>query len=554
MAAADRHTQTLPFEPPGPGSWELDATHFDADCSRIVRDAIEVAMASGMQAGMDLVGSPVKTVEARFINGRFYRRMVPVVGGDRDLPAPPPFVLKAVTRLHPEFRRRTKLAAQALADRSWNDELARWESDWKPRLSARSRELDAVDLAGLDDAALARHLEAAVAHMTEGLALHFRLHVSDLGPIGLLLVRSREWGLDLTDAMQTLSGYSHATSAPSKAMAAVRRNLDGAALTSLDEIGTAPAAAQTAYRAFVDEYGSRLTEGYDIRASTLIELPDTLLAGINSASLDRDREADARAVGDEAAERLRQSVPSVDRAEFDQIVADARALYGLRDENGPITYQWPAGVVRRSVLEAGARLQASGALSVADHVFELSLPEIVAGLSGTPSVNGDEAARRAALAADWEELEPPLTLGPVADLPPLDVLPAPLARLMDVTLTVMELLESPTDRTELRGVGIGTDSFTGRARVVTDAIDALGSFEPDDILVAPFTVPTVNSILAMAGAVVVEQGGLLCHAAVIAREFGVPGVVGVAGATTQLNDGDTIEVDAASGTVRLVSS
>lgn len=550
--APDRHTHTVPFEAPGPGSWELDYSHFDANCSRIVRDAMETGMYDGMEVGMGRVGAPVKTVQAAFVNGRFYRRLVPVVGGNHNVPDPPAVVLKIATRLHPEFRRRNKLAAATLENRSWNEELDRWESEWKPDLIATSRRLDVVDLHKLDDWELTRQLNSAVEHMTAGLTLHFRLHVSDLGPIGLLLVRAREWGLDMIEAMQTLSGYSYATSAPANAMAKVRRNLDGGHLNALADLEHAPEEARLAYRAFIDEYGSRLTEGYDIRGATLGELPDTILAGINSASLEGDRSAGAKAIGDETARRLREQVPVRDQTEFDHVVSDARALYGLRDENGPITYQWPAGIVRRAVLEAGKRFERSGALVSAEHVFELSLQEIVAELDGSARVDPVEVAARATASAEWCTLEAPPVLGPVSELPSLDVLPAALARLMDVTLTVMDLLESPPDRPELIGVGIGTETFTGRARVVTDAIDALSHFEPDDILVAPFTVPTINSILAMAGAVVVEQGGLLCHAAVIAREFGVPGVVGVAGATGQIPDGATIEVDAANGTVRIV--
>jgi len=198
----DRQCHTVPFEAPGPGSWELDASHFDANCSRIVREAAEYAVSEGMEVGLARVGAPILSMEARFVNGRFYRRLVPLVGGSRDLPEPPAIVLKAATRLHPEFRRRNQLAAATLANRSWNDELERWESEWKPELIATSRRLDAVDLHKLDDWELTRHLNAAVEHMTSGLALHFRLHVSDLGPIGLLLVRAREWGLDMTEAMQ----------------------------------------------------------------------------------------------------------------------------------------------------------------------------------------------------------------------------------------------------------------------------------------------------------------------------------------------------------------
>lgn len=552
VGTVQRLTTVVPFEPPGPGSWELDSSHYGPDCSRLARDLIEMAVGEGLATGFELMGSPVAAMEARFVNGRFYRRLVPLVAPDRDLPPPPKPVLWLATRLHPEFRRRARVAAGALENRVWIDELAKWETDWKPRLVEGSRRFEGVDLEVLDDPGLANHLRALMDHLEFGTALHFRLHVSDLGPIGLMLVRGREWGLDPVDLMQTLSGYSHATSAPAEALAEIRRHLPDGRLESLAAIESAPQAARDAFDRFMTEYGGRLTSGYDIRDLTLAELPETVLAGINSADVESRSMAEAKELGDETAARLRASVPSGEQSEFDQIVADARALYGLRDENGPITYQWPAGLVRRAVLETGRRLFEAGQLTDAEHVFDMTVDEMVTALAGRPTVAADELGQRCRTRTEWAGMEAPRVLGPEPMLPPVDVLPDSLARMMDVTLTVIEMIESTTDREDLVGVGIGDDTYVGRARVVDDAIDALADFEPGDVLVAPFTVPTINSVLAMAGAVVVEEGGLLCHAAVIAREFGIPGVVGAAGATRSITDGAQIEVDAANGIVTVV--
>ncbi len=69
----------------------------------------------------------------------------------------------------------------------------------------------------------------------------------------------------------------------------------------------------------------------------------------------------------------------------------------------------------------------------------------------------------------------------------------------------------------------------------------------------PASRPTaVNAVLAMAGAVVVEEGGLLCHAAVIARELGIPGLIGAAGACGSVPDGALVELDPEAGTLQVV--
>jgi phosphohistidine swiveling domain-containing protein len=72
--------------------------------------------------------------------------------------------------------------------------------------------------------------------------------------------------------------------------------------------------------------------------------------------------------------------------------------------------------------------------------------------------------------------------------------------------------------------------------------------------VATATAPTYNAVLALAGGVVVQEGGLLSHAAVLARELHIPAVIGAAGAMTLIHDGDVIEVDPVAGVVRIVEA
>jgi pyruvate,water dikinase len=149
-------------------------------------------------------------------------------------------------------------------------------------------------------------------------------------------------------------------------------------------------------------------------------------------------------------------------------------------------------------------------------------------------------------------------LGEPEDPPPLDALPAPMARATRAMLTVLDA--DTTDEgtshgaspDELHGTGIGTAPYTGRACVATPADDAIERLEPGDVLIAPYTGPAYNSILPLIGALVVEIGGSMCHAAIVAREFGLPAVIGATGATTQIPDGARVEVDPVGGTVRIV--
>jgi pyruvate,water dikinase len=187
-------------------------------------------------------------------------------------------------------------------------------------------------------------------------------------------------------------------------------------------------------------------------------------------------------------------------------------------------------------------------------VFELEAAEAVAMLRGGPSAGpGDaEIDRRRDQRRFWASLDAPDRLGPEEVPPPFHLFPPNLARITDIVLTVVASLEAESDAAPLTGTGIGTSTYRGTARVVHDADEALANLEPGDVLVAPYPAPTYNAVLSIAGALVIEEGGLLCHAAVIARELGLPAVVGAREAMSRIKDGSVVEVDPARGTVVLV--
>jgi pyruvate,water dikinase len=104
----------------------------------------------------------------------------------------------------------------------------------------------------------------------------------------------------------------------------------------------------------------------------------------------------------------------------------------------------------------------------------------------------------------------------------------------------------------VRGIGLGNTSYRGRACVVRDPMLAFHQIQPGDVLIAPVTGPSANSLLPVIGALVVEEGGPLCHAAIVAREFSLPAVIGAHGATARIPHGAQVEVDPQLGTVRVL--
>jgi pyruvate,water dikinase len=107
-----------------------------------------------------------------------------------------------------------------------------------------------------------------------------------------------------------------------------------------------------------------------------------------------------------------------------------------------------------------------------------------------------------------------------------------------------------TAKGEVRASGraVGGKIATGRARIITD-VSQLGQFQPGEVLVADTTMPDWGTVMKVAAAVVTNRGGRTCHAAIVARELGIPAVVGCDDATTRLRTGDEITVSCAEGAV-----
>jgi pyruvate,water dikinase len=108
--------------------------------------------------------------------------------------------------------------------------------------------------------------------------------------------------------------------------------------------------------------------------------------------------------------------------------------------------------------------------------------------------------------------------------------------------------EAPEDHVLLTGLGASPGVVAGRVRILT-APDQDAEFQDGEVLVAPMTAPDWVPTMRRAAALVTDAGGMTCHAAIVSRELGVPGVVGTRKATQALRTGELVTVDGSSGTV-----
>jgi len=182
-------------------------------------------------------------------------------------------------------------------------------------------------------------------------------------------------------------------------------------------------------------------------------------------------------------------------------------------------------------LAIGRHLRAKGMLAAPDDVFYLQREELVPALEGQREPSKAVLAERRRVLAEARATMPPPFLGrPLAALP--EKPSAPRA----------------TETRVLRGYGASPGSYRGRARLI-ETLQEAGGLEQGEIMVCRTTSPPWTPFFGVIGALVTNSGGALSHGAVVAREFGIPAVVGTMLATLQIPDGATVTVDGTNGLV-----
>jgi pyruvate,water dikinase len=542
----------LRWDPPGPGSWSLDRVYKRTTITRPFQDLFAPAMADGFHQFTSRYGLPLDHIDIRYVNGYGYGQPrlagVPAKAQEKAGPPPPRFVLRVMSRLIPELRRRTRAAKRTLAEKRWRTDRAEWEARRRPARIAANLALQDEATETLDDGALAAHLERAVANVASGCTEHFWLLGCYL-PVGDLVAHAERWGLPVDEVLDALAGSSPATADAAALASKVRAAVGGPLPVSLDAIRRHSPQAAGALDELLRLYGWRLVTLSDLDGQALIELPDLVLDMIAKGTGPASAERGASSVDD-----LRERVPASERAVFDELLAEARAAYGTREDNVGLTLSWTVGLLRRALLEAGRRLHAAGGLDEPTQVFELGIDETQALLrgadAGAPGI--EEVRARVALREAADAADPPATLGPAPSPPPsFDAFPAAMARVAKASMAISMRLGAARGAPPMTGVGIGSAVYRGTARVACDPGEALARLEPGDVLVTSITTPAFNGLLPLVGAIVTAEGGALSHPAIVARELGVPAVVGAAGAL-DIPDGSLVELDPAAGTVKVV--
>jgi pyruvate,water dikinase len=461
---------------------------------------------------------------------------------------------------------RFQRAEQAMTQKLWREQLRDWDEHCKPSSIAKHRELQAVNADVLSDAELVAYLRRCRDHHSAMIAQHMRFTGGTLIPTGDFLAHVGEWtGLPPSELLGLMRGSAEVSAGGSDEMERLKRAFaqdpaareilasDGDPAQVLERLRSLPGEVGAAVSGYLDLIGNRLIDGFDIAEPTALELPDALLRAIRIAV-----SGEARAASDVDARiaEVRAQVPAAHQAEFDELLGEARLLYRLRDERGVYSDIWASGIMRRAALAAGRRVASRGRIATPQQMLEASLDEMCALVTGSGGPSADELAKRAAYRATYTAKDAPPFLGPPKPPPPdLADLPPMVGRLMRATFTALGHLfgssQAQNEEMVLYGLAASKGVYEGPARRVSGPSE-FDRITKGDVLVTESTTEAFNILLPLLGGIVTDNGGLLSHAAIVSREYGIPGVVGTREATERIADGVRVRVDGDSGEVTVL--
>ena len=311
----------------------------------------------------------------------------------------------------------------------------------------------------------------------------------------------------------------------------------------LDELPPLPGGreARDAIQGFLDEYGMRCVGEIDITRPRWSERPTSLVPvilgnvenfepGAGERRFEQGRQ-EAWAKEQEVLERLRDLPDGQRKAEeTKQMIDRVRNFIGYREypKYGMVTRYF---VYKQALLEEAERLVQAHVLHEAEDIFHLTFQELQE-VVRTNHVDDELLAERKDAFRSYEALTPPRVLT------------------SDGEAVAGSYRRDDVPEGALVGLPVSAGTVEGRARVIHDIEEA--DLEPGDILVTAYTDPSWSPLFVAITGLVTEVGGLMTHGAVIAREYGLPAVVGVEDATRLIRDGQRIRVNGTDGYVELL--
>ncbi len=425
------------------------------------------------------------------------------------------------------------------------EDLTSWRQEWPPEIDSAAEMLETFDPESVASGEWAETLDA---QDREYRRVFGGVHRTAVGPARTAAMRfteeyAKRFGEHRRhDATALLLGFKHRSLERAAALWDLSRmaRADESLQSALDSGSPLPdtPSAKAFHESFAEmlkEFGYTTNNGLQDLANWREGSPVPL--AMIRAYATQDESKSPVAISDRQAQRrleLEAEVRSIptDGAEIVTQMEMAQQLIPNLEDHNLVCDQRLVSASRARWLIIGEHLCKKGIFVVPDDVFFYRRDELVETLEGGDGLPKEEVSKRRALQEQYRAKLPPLYLG----LKP-EALSSP-----------DEVPAESSARHSVKGIAASPGVYRGRARVVL-SLDEASSLQDGDILVARALTPPWTPFFGVVGAIVTNSGGAISHGAVVAREFGIPAVVGTGNGTSFIPDGSTVTVDGTAGEV-----
>ena len=528
--------------------WNQDRMHFP-EPSPPMQEAFVHSFNEGVRRASAFYGLPV-TIQYTRVNTYFYNAMAPMVSPE-------------------EAEAAGEEAAKAVGEstgrlQEW------WDSELLPEVKEHLKWWEDFDLEAASMPDLLAHLDETQTRLTRLWDIHFLVAFPFLLGPSLFAEFYEDLFADkgALGAYKLLQGFGNRTIDGGHALWELSRTaLQDDAVTSAIRDNEAADVAKALEKSdagkafladladYLEEFGQRSNRFADLSSPGWIEDPVTAIQNIKNFVLetDRDMPSEIKVLAKEREELIAETreqlkgYPEAVRGQFEFLLKAAQAGTVIQEDHNYWIDQRSSYKVRRVTLEFGNRFVKAGIIDDPEDVFLLRLEEMKADAKTLSGDRRSVVAERRAEMERFAKVRPPDALGTPPAAPPPD---NPFMRAFG------RFGGAPQPPSEEPGVVTGNPcspgKATGTARIVMSLSEA-DKLKPGDVMIAPATMPAWTPLFASIAAVVTDAGGVLSHAGIVAREYNIPAVLGTGRATSEIEDGQQVEVDGDAGIVRVIS-
>lgn len=550
-----------PWNAPGPGPWFYDSCHYPKPQTKMFEYACS-NFTRGFRRSSDITGSLIEQVNCTMINGVVFLQVQP----------------RSADKVEAAFGQNAEFFNKKLWQRDWKT----WIEKIVPERQAAHLQLKMIDPTCLSDSDLLSHWKVVASHYSESFFWHhiydfslFTVHgwflhrgsiLSGAAPESLLLLlqgaspTSRGvWYPEVAKMLR--DGFAGDTQAKD-----FLQNAKGA--LGLEQLSKLPGDAGRCVRDWLLRFDHYVLAEQDASGYTYRELPDLVLenfrAVVFSGSDDPVKDSSSSKVTMQL-QALKDAIKDEDkRNEFQDILEEALMVGEWRDQRAIYNEVQSSGLVRFCLMEIGKRIMSRNVSPPIEHwdwLLDCSPQETAQLFLGEKGPSKAEILERRTLRLSLPISEiPPFIPEPQPNPPDPSGLP-PGVREAEISRgTYLQRIFTPPppvqqdDKAEfISGQPAHPGVAEGFACVITGP-GSLANVRQGDIAVVENTNASFSAMMAKVSAIVSDFGGTLCHAAISAREFGIPCIVATFNGTKKIHTGDRIRVDGTSGTVKILSS